>query len=473
MNHQTIRRVLLPTAAALALSVLSSCGLTRTEKDAYTITDVDTTTRRRAVNAPGERDNGAIFPSPVVTTVNRQVRQKDSVYEREYPDFIRFAVFESASLLGSGPSDTPLAPGLFGLYGLFNPNFGVVTPSRPQEGVFTGAMYRLLTAEWRLRWFRDAANWSIGTSAIEIWAPQLDMSQTLFGIAPIHIKKRFYLREEIPYIALTPSFSVALLPSQYIHLGGALEVGSIGGLNLRAIAGYVAGQNGSMTRGIRNDLSSVPQPEGAVTVSFPYVGLDLSVLDFHNLVRETRREWREHEHSGWEVGVAEIGGVMASGNRSIFSDAPSNTSGVSIRGAIVRLAPASIALPFIDTRLALGTSVINITAVSKDNFGIGVLPFRLSFHQQLLPDELFLVPFVEYNYWPSSYLHLGTAVKLSVSQLFNMSLSAGYATGAASTELGSGFGMFGNTGSFSGGYLALNIGILSRLFHSEELRYNR
>ena len=96
--------------------LITSCSVTRTERDVYTITIRDTTTLEEQKNAPGTRDNGVIYPSSRVFQSQRTITQKDSIVERYYPDFIRLGVFESVGFFFSGKSDHALCNGLFGIF---------------------------------------------------------------------------------------------------------------------------------------------------------------------------------------------------------------------------------------------------------------------------------------------------------------------------------------------------------------------
>src|SRR5947209_3968921 len=72
----------------LSLSLGGCFTITRTEKDLYTITQRDTTVRTDVNNAPGQRDNGTIYPSPSSVQIDRRYVQKDSVVTRTYPAFL-------------------------------------------------------------------------------------------------------------------------------------------------------------------------------------------------------------------------------------------------------------------------------------------------------------------------------------------------------------------------------------------------
>ena len=216
------------------LMLFSSCTsvikkqLTRTEEDRFTITVNDTTVEKIIHNPPGPRDNGIIFPSPTTKVITHTKTQYDSTAERYYPNFIRAGLFEGVGLLGTSPASEGFGSGLFGVFGIFDPEFGSIKRGEIRDVTFTGGLYRFGIFEWRLRWFRDAKNWTIGTSAVEMIVPKVDDANSLVGIFPIYIRKRFYLRESIPYIAITPSFGFGYFPSQYGNAAVSLDFGSIG-----------------------------------------------------------------------------------------------------------------------------------------------------------------------------------------------------------------------------------------------------
>lgn len=452
----------IPVVLALCVLLLQSC-MTRTERDIYTITERDTTYREIVHNTPGDRDNGVIFPSPRTVEVHRTTTTRDSIVERDYPNFIRLGVFESAGLLATGAGKNGIGSGLFGIYGLLDPDFGldVSSSSKTRDVVFTGGLYRLGIGEWRLRWFRDAANWTIGTSIVELLAPEADNKKMLVSTFPIYVRKRYFLREKIPYVAVTPTVGLGWAPSQYINLGATFDVGSIGGLNVRAYAGFAAGMNGAIGG------------DSIVTSAFPYAGLGVSLLDFLNIVPETYREWKDHEHSAWNIGIAEASLLYSNADKSLIQTKDTTVS-VPIKGMIVRLLPTSVALPYLDYKLYAGTALLNMVYLGDTKGGFGLLPVRIGYWHTLLPDELSVEPFIEYNYFPSSFLHLGTRLNLYINNSLNVSLAAGYASGNTTNAIASDITkQFGNPTSFSGAYIGIGIGLQNRIFFPEELRYNR
>lgn len=455
----------------IVCSSIGGCGIikdlvsiTRIEEDAFTVTTKDTTFIDAVKNAPGERDNGVIYPSSRTLTVNSYTTQYDSIVKRDYPDFIRFALFESVGLIGTSSADKGIGSGMFGIMGFFDPDFAAITKGKPRSVVFTGGIYRVLVYETRLRWFRDAKDWSIGFSGFEALVPEVSNESTLGSILTPYIRKRFYLREQIPYIAVTPAIGFGWFPSQYVNASVSLDVGSIGGLNMRLYGGFATGTNSA-----GNAFNST---RDAVSPSFPYAGLGISVLDFLNRVPELYTEWKDHEHSAWDVGLLQLSFIYTA-DSSIFSTKNPTTP---IRGALARIAPVSLALPVFNYHLYAGTSLFNIAILGKNKYGLSVLPIRLGYWHTLLQDEMSLEPFIEYNYHPSSYFNLGGRLNLKLSNMFNLSANLGYINGnsvSGSVAPPDFLDSIGSAGSISGTYFGIGISMYDRIFFPQELRYNK
>ncbi|MBL7997204.1 MAG: hypothetical protein JNL32_01075 [Candidatus Kapabacteria bacterium] len=485
----TILRTARILRCALLLAVVAAgCWLagcvtptTRTEQDTYTLTIEDTTKSTVARNKPGARDdNGIVYPSARTTEIERGMTQRDSVVTREYPAFIRLGAFESIGLIGSGNASNGIGAGLFGIY--YDPaDFLSDKIQGRQSGLFTGAIYRFGIAEYRLRWFRDAANWTIGTHGVEMIYPEASNSKTLISVLPLYVRKRFYLREEIPYVAATISTGLGFYPSQYINLSGSLDVGSIGGLNIRAYAGFAAGAN--RANSALNDSNS------AVTAFIPYAGIGISVLDFLNRVPELYREWKDHEHSSWSIGVANLTLMNTSLDTSILT-----RGSFPLKGFQLQIAPVCIAIPWelLRNRLYVGTELFNLVIagagrqriagrnVDFASMGLGILPLRVGYWYPVLSDELSAEPFIEYSYLPSSMIQLGAKLNLFLTQRFNIGLNAGYISSSGidlpvipgiQSFLERAFGR--SMGAFSTAYIGLSVGIQSRIFFPDEVRYNR
>lgn len=444
-------------------ALISSCSISRTERDVYTITIRDTTTLEEQKNAPGKRDNGVVYPSSRVFESERTITQRDSLVERYYPDFIRAGVFESVSFFFSGKSERALGNGLFGIFPDLN-SFKESYKGDP-NATFKGGLYRFGVYERRLRWFRDAKNWTYGTSALELIAPDARIEKTLASFFPIYIRKRYYLREEIPYIAFTPAFGIGYYPSQYVNISGSIDVGSIGGLNLRAYLGLAAGANLSSTPMIR--LSD--QKDESQTSFFPYFGLGISFLDFHNKVQETDVEWKDYEHSSWDIGFIQAA-LLSTGADSSFLAPPGEKTILS--GFLIKLLNADIALPVLNNGFFAGTSLFNFMVFGENQWGAGVLPIRLGYWHTLIADELSIEPFFEYNYYPSSFINLAAKLNLRINSSLNASIHLGYANGNTNKVFDKKAAKeFATQNEFSRYYFGIGFNFLDNIFFPEQLRY--
>lgn len=446
--HLKVLMILFCSVCFIGCSSLTNMGgleqmITRTEKDIYTRTLRDTSVIDAVRNAPGQRDNGIVYPSSRIVEVRRDVMQVDSSTTREYPNFIRLGLIETIGIIGGGSLEKSLNGGLFGIFGYYNRDYDK-TISGMQSNVFAGGIYRIGIMEKRLRWFDDAPDWTLGTHYYESIIGDRDRKNNLTGIAPIYIRKRFYLKETIPYVAITPALGFSLFPDPYANISVSGDLGSIGGLNLRTYLG-------------------VAIPFGTKNI-IPYVGLGTSFLDFLNRVPETEKEWKYHEHSGWQIGLASIAGVMSNAEKP-FYDPNTNTP---FKGIIARIAPVTMFLPIASKKLTLGTSMFNFLFFGEKEGGIGVLPIRLGYWQNIISKDASIEPFLEYNYYPTNMVHFGAKAAFRVSNQINAFLQAGYATGSQVAKLQ---GIYNSFGDFDIYYISLGIGLYDRLFYREELRY--
>ncbi len=455
-------KCLVPGACLLAaLLLLTSCGtITRTEKDVYTITEIDTTIASQVHNQPGDRDNGVIYPSSRTIAIERQLKQRDSVVTREYPGFIRLGVFEGIGLIGSSTDGTTINNGLFGLFPPIDDLLFEDPANENASTVFKGGIYRFGIGEWKLHWFDDAPDWTWGVTAYETIFP--DNNHALRGIGVLSLRKRFYLSDKIPYMAITPQIHLAAFPSQYINAGASADVGSIGGVNLRFYAGYAMG----LTNPIDGDF-----------INFPYAGLGVSLMDFLNREEELDVEWKYHEHSAWELGGAE-GFLVGAGDvsASFFGRDKTTPDKSALTGFTLRVLHATIALPILDHRFSIGTSLINAIALGVEEFGIGVLPIRASYHWQPFNNKFVVEPFAEFNYAPSTFTQLGVRGGLPISDQLSLLFIAAYASG--NTGSAAGYSLYQNSGigydqNFSAFYIGFGASFFNKIFSREELRYGR
>lgn len=445
------------TALLVVAAMTSGCrSFIRTERDAYTITTVDTTTTSVVHNAPGERDNGIVYPSSRTVDHQRTVVQRDSVVERDYPNVIRLGLFEGIGTIGTTRSGDARGFGLFGLH----PSADELFNRRQQSSspIFSGGIYRLGIAEWRLHWFNEASSWSWGLNALEAIVPDTDAGNTMVGAGVLTLTKRFYLREAIPYTAIRISAGFAALPSTYVHLTASADLGSLGGLNLRAYSGFAFG----MGRG-RN---------GTNFMGLPYVGLGASVLDFLQREPELDRELKDQQHSAWSIGLMEFTFVGSDQESSLFAPYLTGAEAPLLKGVMARLAPTTIALPLFDRRLAFGTSLITFMGFGGDAFAFAALPLRLSYVMHPLDETLVVEPFVELLYAPSTAAHLGIRALVPAADVANLHVTLGYVTGNTGLARSVNIDNRPNaSASFNAVYLGIGASFLERLFHRNELRY--
>lgn len=457
--------------AILLSSVVTGCyTITRTEKDLYTITQSDTTIREEVHNPPGDRENGTIYPSPRTVEIEREYVQRDSTVKRHYPAFLRFGGIEAASFLLAGGTTEGSGNGLFGLYDLLTVNR--TTDSK----LFTANMYRVMPYEIRLRWFNDAPNWTIGTAAFEWFqrsndsSAEIETDERLMGVLPIYIRKRFFFREEPPYIMAVPffGFSAPWGPSYYVNMGSTLDVGSYGGLNFRAYAGVIAGTSslfGSNARGSG--------------LTFPYFGVGVSVLDFVNKTDELFIEWKDHDHNALEISAINVDIVKAFSDTSAFGIDPEDATGEAppLTGLILRVGSASIPVPIGERRWFVGTSLFNLIALNRTDIAFGFLPIRTGYRLNLVENELNLEPFGEFTYYPSTAWHLGARLLLKVPKIpeinldfpFTINVVAGLVSGSTNVDVLSGLPELAAPDDFTTPYVGIGIGIGDALFTPEEV----
>ncbi|MBU3740995.1 MAG: hypothetical protein FGM24_01795 [Candidatus Kapabacteria bacterium] len=451
-------------AALLAVLMTGCSGVTRVERDVYTLTRVDTTQTERVRNAPGERDNGIIYPSSRMIETRRQMVQMDSVVVREYPDFIRLGLFEGIGMIGSGQGGASVNLGPFGMYWDVDRFIRAIADKRrladTLDNIFDGSVHRFGIGEWRLRWFNDAPGWSWGITGLELFRADDDNDNWLTGAGVLTVSKRFYLKESIPYGALRVSAGFAAFPSQYVHLTTSADLGSIGGLNLRAYAGYAFGMRAGQ------DVASF--------INVPYVGIGASVLDFLNRDSELEREWRDMEHSSWFIGLAELTLLGSDVESSIFDMSLTGADKPTLTGLIARLAPVTIALPALDYRLAIGTAGVSFLALGGTAFGLAVLPIRVSYVMHPFDMPLQVEPFIEASYAPSTFAHIGLRGAVPISDQASLHVQLGYVSGSTGSLRGlDASGQDVNVTAFDGFYIGIGAGFLDRFFGRDELRYAR
>ncbi|MDP4243821.1 MAG: hypothetical protein Q8921_13915 [Bacteroidota bacterium] len=396
-----LRGVLVAACIAGISLALSGCSLTkwitRTETDTYTITDRDTTVVESMRNVPGTTsDSSHVAVSSRNVEVFAHANSFDSVAKRDYPNFLRLGLIEVAALYSSGRSNS--ASGLLGAY-------AAADEDQSRYPLWRSELVRIAPVEVRLRWFNDAPNWTLGWSAFEHWAMGDTLSHSFVSIAGAnyYVRRRFYLRDQIPYVIFNPYLGVSAFPSAYVNLGAEFHVGSLGGLNLRAYAGVISGF-----------LWADPTWGG----TYPYAGLGVSALDFTNRVEETEREWKYYTRST-------IGATIVDGSTNFSTW---------VQG---RFATVQFPLPMGNYHAWVGTSLVEYmdfitksAGATTDAEGVGILPISVGYRQYLGSENYMVEPFLEGSYYPSSYFNLGARLKIIASSGLSFGGVAGYASGS-------------------------------------------
>lgn len=402
-------------------AMVSSCSLTkwitRTEKDTYTVTHRDTTVIERVRNVPGTtKDTSHVAPNSRTVEYLPHPYTADSVEVRDYPNFLRLGLFEVAGIYagGSGPGG-----GLLGAYQIGNDNSDFLNKSE---------MIRIAPLEIRLRWFNDAPNWTFGTSVFEHWAmDDAPHHNTSYGTSSEHsfasyvgmnqyVRRRFYIRDEIPYVIVQPFLGISEFPSAYVNLGGELHVGSLGGLNLRAYAGLISGFDWAFP---------------SVGGTFPYFAVGVSALDYTNRLEETMREWKDYTRTTINTCLVDLSLGSSKWGQAHF-------------------ASVQFPLPFGNYHVWLGTSMMDYLQFDTSRTALGILPISAGYRQYLGSDWM-LEPYVEASYYPSTFANAALRIKALAGASFSIGGVVGFAAGSPGA-----FGSATNS-SFSGPYFGVTI----------------
>ena len=394
-------------------TLLSSC-VTRYEYDTYTITVRDSIIREHVHNAPGTgSENGTVFPSSRTTRLSRESLSYDSTYERSYPAFLRYGGIEFAGLL-TGSSNLGVGASVLGVHTILDSNRLNNIFKAKENSIFKGRIFRIAPVEYRLHWFNESPNWTIGWNAYESIAKDDNTSNTLSSIgANVYVRKRFWFREKPPYLFASPFFGISFAPSAYLNFGSELTFGSFGGFNLRGYAGLAYG----FTWG-----------SGTNTITTPYIGLGVSALDFINKVSETEHEWKDYLHSAIEVSVLDLDVLDGlAGYPFVFNK---SVTGLPVTGIGLQFATAHFPLDLWDGKFWAGTSLFKLFALGYSQILMSVLPLRVGYRQYLIAEDLTLEPFLEINYYPSSFINLGARLRLNTFRDMTVGLLIGYANGS-------------------------------------------
>jgi len=448
----------------VVIMLLQSCVsldfIYRHETDYFTNISKDTTYVHTVLNAPDNKDRGVVAPSNRTVSRERVIWLADSQVTRTYPDFIRLGVLESAGLLGGNP-DMSFGAGIFGMHPEFNLDQIDQFERGTANSIFAGGLYRAGITEFRLRWFNDAPNWSIGLTTFEAIVPDAEVENGLFGFGVLNVRKRFYLSEEIPYLTLTPGFGLAVYPSIYGNLSLQLEAGSIGGVNMRAYLGVAGGINPTYAPNI---LGNEYHDGTAVNTIIPYGGLGVSIYDFVNKPEETEEVIEEMEHSAWNFSIAKLYVLNAGVESSLFGN-QTDDNPVFFTGFGIKLLSTEVALPILDHRISLGTSLLNIWQPGLLNFAFTILPIRFGYYYQPNNTSIVFHPHIEAGFYPGSLYNAGLDVMLINSDYLSTGISLGYTIGNPSI-----FNLIDDYIKFSTYYFGIVLN-LNTGFEANQLRY--
>jgi hypothetical protein len=443
--------------------MLSACGsFNRVEKDVHTITEMDTLVVDQVRNQPNDRDNGVIYPSSRTVTMERNMLQHDSVVEREYPNFIRLAAFEGIGTIGSQLTGNSTQMGLFGVFPDVDQFLFGDETSDSGGKVFSGGIYRFGIGEWRLPMFGDDPNWTYGITGMEIIQPDDDAANELLAFGTISIRKRFYFLDKIPYLAIVPGLHVGFAPSFFLHGNVSADVGSMSGVNFRVVAGYVYGQTSLFSGAGR-------------AVNFPYVGFGVGMADFLNREEELEAEWKDHEHSGWEIGGLDAYVIMSNADSSFWTRKDPQTGTKSpFTGLGASVLNAKISVPILDYRLYVGTSLLSLFILGTNEYVLGAVPIRVGYFFQPNQGRFVVEPFVEAAFAPSRYLQAGLRAGLPLGNQLTLQIQGGYISGSTgSAQNYSLTGQKNKSDSFNALYVGVGLRLFDKIFGRGELRYGR
>ena len=516
----------------LASILLQSCMFDlhkRKEENTYTKTYRDTTYTHYVHDAPGNEDGGVIHPSTSTIVQERDlINSYDSVLTWTYPDYIRLGLAEAIGVWG-GDNNYNLAKGPFGAFPNPIPSSNSAEYRKSREGVVTGGIYRFGIYEDRLRpkWKgEEIKGLSYGIHLFEYIIPDGREEMEMIGFPAYYINWRHYFSREVPYQALKISLGFGInalnfatsrnpFESYYLNISASYDVGSMAGMNFRAYIGYAFGNNGADSYVLADADKYVPGYEQLYNKDNPfttspslfYAGVGISLLDFINLPEELYVEYKDQPISGLNVGGLEVGMVMTS-QTSMFSPPDVDPKDdKAIKGIRLSVANTRIQLPFLDYRVYLGTSAVDLIILGQSDksqeidalgfdLGLGLevdqktivpqaaiafLPIRLGMFWETPLEGWVAEPFLQYGYYPSTYFEVGAKVRARIfdesDASMNVNFNFGYINGNMAGNMDTGTllddSKFRGLADFSSVYFGISIGFWDKIFRPEDLRYNK
>ena len=187
----------------------------------------------------------------------------------------------------------------------------------------------------------------------------------------------------------------------------------------------------------------------------------VSYIYFFNKVYYKEQECKEYQHSAIEVSVAEFDILDAfAGYKNIFS----KKTGLPFTGLSIQAATAQFPLGILDGKFWAGTTLFKFFALGFEQSLFSVLPLRFGYRTYLLAEDLTFEPFIEANYYPSSFINLGARLKLNTFRDVTVGVIGGFASGSTGAFLPRLFTQDGSLfkSELSSIYLGISIGLKDR-----------
>jgi len=147
-------------------------------------------------------------------------------------------------------------------------------------------------------------------------------------------------------------------------------------------------------------------------------------------VSETQHEWKDYLHSAVEVSIIDLDLLDAFASYPNLFQIPGN---IPITGANIQVATAHFPLDIWDGKFWAGTSLFKFFALGYNQAVLSVLPLRFGYRQYLIAEDLTLEPFIEANYYPSSFINLGARLRLNTFHDMTVGFVFGYANGSTAS----------------------------------------
>ncbi|MEP7234686.1 MAG: hypothetical protein ABI778_05255, partial [Ignavibacteriota bacterium] len=168
-------------------------------------------------------------------------------------------------------------------------------------------------------------------------------------------------------------------------------------------------------------------------------------------------------HSAVEVSVLDVDLLDGlAGYPNLFD---TSFAKLPITGLNIQLGTAHFPLDFANGKFWAGTSLFKFFALGYYQAVMSVLPLRFGYREYLIAEDLTFEPFIEANYYPSSFINLGARLRLNTFRDMTIGLVAGFASGSTGAFYSKIFIDHGSTikSDISSVYLGISIGFKDRL----------